>query len=453
MINYALIGATAAFLVAVFLFVFYKTRDSFHPLLITAPMFATLYVYLPASGLSSGRMFSYLSPEQMAYTQLLFLCGVIAFSMGCLHGSLKKRARQHPFQLPDSSRQRLMIGASVLGFLALGAWLITVSNGGGFGEVYSRAYGTGDAESGYVRDGAYLSIPAIVLLLTARLGMRLRLRDVFLALTFSAPMVVHGLLGARRAPIFMAAVALGFGWYMMRHQRPRLVTMLVGGSAVGLLMLVLVSNRENIHLGSDFTLKNDPTKYLNLSTGNEFVYGSAAVIHADKDDSFYWGKRYFTVVFIRPIPSQLWPDKYEAVGMGKLKRNLGIDIRGLRSSVGWEGAVGAAPGLIADLYIEVSWFCLIALYAIGWAYGKVWWLATAKGGFSILLYVLMVALSLYLVMQTFQAMLFRILWMAIPSRLIWSWALAQRAVLTDQSRSQVRPASRHFVRVRDSSAE
>jgi len=414
---------TAGVLIGAFVLAFSRSRDPFHPLLIMVPMLGTLYVYLPLSGLQDGQVFRYLAPEQMSYTQLLFLLGSTAFCIGCLIATHKRPKQSALFRLPETVRLRLMIGACLLGFAAFAAWITTLFNAGGFTAAYSKAYGVGTSEYGYVRDAVYWSLPALVLLITARLGQRLRIRDAILIFLFMAPLGVHGLLGARRGPVFMAAVSIGLSWYMMRYRRPRLVLMLSGGVALGLLMLFLVSNRDNIYLGSEWKLENSPNRYLKMSTGNEFIYGSAAVLHADRYDRFFWGRRYIAILFIRPIPVQVWPNKYDAVGMGDLKQNLGIGSKEFRSSVGWAGAGGAAPGLISDLYIEAHWFYVLPLLVIGWAYGKVWWLATHRGGFSIVLYVLMAALSVFLVMQTLEAMLVRVLWMGLPSFAVWKWAL------------------------------
>ena len=44
-------------------------------------------------------------------------------------------------------------------------------------------------------------------------------------------------------------------WYLVRARRPRLGSALLGGLAVGLLLLFLLANRDRIYLGTeaDFT--------------------------------------------------------------------------------------------------------------------------------------------------------------------------------------------------------
>ena len=126
------------------------------------------------------------------------------------------------------------------------------------------------------------------------------------------------------------------------------------------------------------------------------------------------GTPLFCDPLIRPIPRQLWPDKYEAAGVDEIEENLGTGGKAFLSELGWAGALGAAPGLIADMWIETWWFALVVLYAIGLAYGRAWYAACTKGGFCTVTYVLMASLTLFLVFQTLEAMLVRFLFMVIP---------------------------------------
>ena len=60
---------------------------------------------------------------------------------------------------------------------------------------------------------------------------------------------------------------------------------------------------------------------------------------------------------------------------------------------------------------------------LGWLYGFVWRKAVTQGGAWSSQYVILSALSIYLVMQTMEAVIFRTLLLSIPCWLTWRWAL------------------------------
>jgi hypothetical protein len=96
---------------------------------------------------------------------------------------------------------------------------------------------------------------------------------------------------------------------------------------------------------------------------------------------------------------------------------------GFADALGWVGAPGSAPGIIADLWVELSWLSIGAMALLGWSYGFVWRKAVLKGGPWSSQYVLIAALSIYLVMQTMEAVIFRTIEMSVPCWLAWRWAL------------------------------
>jgi hypothetical protein len=60
---------------------------------------------------------------------------------------------------------------------------------------------------------------------------------------------------------------------------------------------------------------------------------------------------------------------------------------------------------------------------LGWCYGFAWKKAVTVGGPWSSQYVVISALSIYLVMQTMESVIFRTLLLSIPCWLIWRWAL------------------------------
>ena len=60
---------------------------------------------------------------------------------------------------------------------------------------------------------------------------------------------------------------------------------------------------------------------------------------------------------------------------------------------------------------------------VGYAYGWVWKRAVTRGGPWSSQYVIISALSIYLVMQTGEAVIFRTILLSVPSWAAWKWAM------------------------------
>jgi len=194
-------------------------------------------------------------------------------------------------------------------------------------------------------------------------------------------------------------------------------------------VLFLVTNRNNIYLGSSFELSTDVGNIVEKpDTGNEYIYGAGTVLSAERRDHYFWMRRYLAQILVRPIPSAIWPTKYEDFGVPELLHNAGTG-EGFGDALGWVGASGSAPGIIADLFVEVWWLAIPAMVALGWLYGFVWQKAVTRGGPWSSQYVILSALSIYLVMQTMEAVIFRTLLLSIPCWITWRWALKAPSTL------------------------
>jgi len=247
----------------------------------------------------------------------------------------------------------------------------------------------------------------------------LRFSYIPLLVLFITPWMLQAALTARRGPAFMITVIMAMGWYMNIKKRPSLVVAAAAGLGVGMLLLFLVTNRQNMHLGSDGEMTTEVTSMVETAnTGNEYVYGTGAILAAEQTDKFYWGRRYLAQVLIRPIPSVVWPTKYEDFGLSELSRNAGTG-EGFMEALGWEGAEGSAPGIISDLWIELHWLNLPALWVLGWFFGRTWRKTHVVGGPWITQYIITAALSIYFVMQTMEAVISRTLILSIPMWLAW----------------------------------
>jgi hypothetical protein len=332
------------------------TRDTLHPMIHLAGMAAFLHAFLPLyfELTQPDELRGYLEQAQLDYVQSIVLLGVLSLAGGVWSGAHAAPgasdaavpasvARRH---LTDAVRARLVRAAMALAASGLIAWIYMIIYSGGLYAVYGRAYGYFWADSGYVSEAWQFGLPGVLLLLLARGDGRLRRSDLFWIALGLLPLLGHGLLGARRGPTFMALIGVGAMWYLARARRPRLGAALLGGLAVGMLLLLLLANRNQIHLGAepDFTGAGQAPTF-EIGPGNEFVFGAGAALNAEALDRFGWGRRYLVVFLIRPIPRALWPTKYadaaEFLGIPSID-HVEKDPRLTDSAAPWAGPARSA---------------------------------------------------------------------------------------------------------------
>ncbi len=401
------------------------SRDVFHPLVFIGPMLAFLYSWMPSRLLASDGLARFFDGDQLLHVQRLNVLGVLAFVLSCLAAGVRvKRRPSDPIHaLSPSSCHRLLAGSALLGLLGLICWSITIINVGGFVQAFSASYSGGWDDSGYIRDGNLLLLVGVLLAVSALASGARRLPSLFLMAVFGLPWLAQALLMARRGPTFAIVVIVAMGWYLNRAERPPVLATAALGLGLGWLVLFLVTNRGNIYLGSDFDVKTDVSNVIEKpDTGNEFIYGTGSVLAAERRDHYFWMRRYLAEVLVRPIPSAIWPTKYEDFGVPELLNNAGTG-EGFGDALGWVGAVGSAPGIIADLWVEMWWLAVPAMAALGWTYGYVWRKAVTGSRAWACQYAILSALSIYLVMQTMEAVIFRAILLSAPCWMVWRWAL------------------------------
>jgi len=401
------------------------SRDVFHPLLFIGPMLVFLYAWMPFKLWSADGLAQFFDTNQLLFVQRINVLGVLAFVLACLFAGVRlrgDRAVQMPL-LTELACRRLLIGAGIAGSVGIICWGITIINVGGFSAAYSTSYTGGWDDSGYVRDGTLQLLVGVLLAITSLAAGGPRVPALWLMALFGFPWLSQALLMARRGPTFAFVVVVLMGWYTTRRKRPPIFAVGGLGFALGWLVLFLVTNRGNIYLGSSFDVQTDVSGIVDKpDAGNEYIYGSGTILASIRRDHYFWMRRYLAQILVRPIPSSVWPTKYEDFGVPELRVNAGTG-EGFADALGWVGAPGSAPGIIADLWVEVSWLAIPAMAVLGWTYGFVWRKAVLKGGPWSTQYVLLAALSIYLVMQTMEAVIFRTIELSVPCWIIWRWAL------------------------------
>ncbi len=407
------------------------SHDVFHPLLFIGPMLAFLYGWMPWTLYRSGGLTQFLDGDQLLRVQRLFVLGVLAFVAACLSAGV--RVARQPTGVDRDRRsalvaRRLLVGGAIAGSLGLLCWAITIVNVGGFVNAYSSSYSGGWDDSGYVRDGSLLLLTGILLAVSAWSMGAPRGWSLAVISLYGAPWLSQALLMARRGPTFAFVLIVLMGWYFNRSKRPPILAVALLGGCLGWLVLFLVTNRSSIYLGSSFDVTTDVSNIVEKpDTGNEYIYGSGTVLSAERRDHYFWMRRYLAQVLVRPIPSAIWPTKYEDFGVPELLHNAGTG-EGFGDALGWLGAAGSAPGIVADLWVALWWLAVPAMALLGYAYGWVWRRAVERGGPWTSQYVILSALSIYLVMQTMEAVIFRTILLSVPCWLTWRWALKAEPV-------------------------
>ncbi len=418
-----LIYCTGAICIFGTLIAYLRFKDIFHPLILILPMCGFMYVYMPLKLSKDNALFTFVSMDQAIFCQTMVVLTVSALVLGALIGSAA-RSGVVTRTATRASRQTLHKGAYIVGGIGFLCWLYTLHGSGGISGAFGNSYGATWSEYGYLRDAAYLVIVGLLLLISPE-GIDIGNKVWWIAVAlFSFPWGIQALLGARRGPTFMMTVCIGMSWYLARGKRPSVISMILAGGGLGLLMLFLVTNRSSICLNCDFNLKTDVSDVVtNADESNEYIFGTGCIAATRVTGKCYWGRRYAAQVLVRPIPRQIWKNKYTDTGLGELEQNAGVAGDGLQSVMGWSEVKGAAAGMVADLWVEFSWLEVPVAFAIGWVFGRFWRRAVDEQSFWTTEYVILSILSIYLVTQSGEAVIFRLVIMSVPALLVWRKAI------------------------------
>jgi hypothetical protein len=435
----------------------YKRNDTFHPLVYLMPMCGYLYVYMPLVLHAGGHLQTHFSMAEVTFVQGINLACVVALFAGIVIGDQglrrdPERMSIFAFELTPHRRRVVRKIGVVLGTAGVAIFLLGIVFVGGFTAAFDSPKGGGWAPTGYLRDLKMLVIPGIVLLYLSERGRTWSLSSKGLVALFSLPLLTRAFLATSRGWLFMGAAALVGGWYIVHNRRPRLVTTLAGGTVLWILMMVLVSYRGEIYIGSDFFAGDRPSITTMLSEavnraensggyGNEFIYSVYAIQLAREEGDIYYGRRYLTYTVIRPIPSLVWPGKYGDVGTQGIVRNAGTLGEKFEGDIYERFPNGIYPGIVGDLFVEFAWGCIPAIFFFGWVYGTVWRRYLVEGGQWTVVYAGLFAMSVFAVMQTIAAAyIARILIVTVPTLFLW-WRWMPRSDIKANHARQVSAAA------------
>lgn len=436
----SLVWLTGGVIAASTLYAYLRTRDPLHPLIYLGPMMGYVYFATPLVILRQD-LLQKCFPQKvdMFYAEAMFLLGTAAFCLGTLHFGVTRRAlvTARRTQVSPVMRQWAKYTGFLLGGFGLGVYLWLIYARGGLAQVYGRPKGGLFGVSGYVASAPLLTIPATLLYLIASFGQRRSWRHVVVCMILMSPHLIHAFLGARRGTAFFAVGALFFGWFTTGTRRPSLGLSVATLVCVGLLMFFLGSQRERLYLGSEFYFDREAlweaVSPKDVDVGNTTVYSWGLILTSHQTQHHFWGRRYLAQILIRPIPRQLWPGKYAALGlewMDTAPGSGGMSEFDWLNAVGWVPQAGSAAGVVADAYLEFGVWGLFVCYLVGRIYSELWKRAVVIRGVWMLLYAEAAAISVFVPTQgVTTAWFYRLLFLGIPTYVLWRWIETRHFVL------------------------
>jgi oligosaccharide repeat unit polymerase len=434
-----LLWLTAGGLVASVGIAYLRTKDPLHPLMYLGPMLFYIYAMIPLTLYYRDLLSHHFSDESdLLFAQAVVASGLLCFCLGCLRNNVSSahiHARRLDLNFSPPVRRKLMVLSYVLAAVGIGVFLYIMARSGGIMEVYSTPKGGGRAESGYVSSAPLLTIPAMILYLLAQQGRKMNGKTAGLMILFISPHIIHGFLAASRGTTFLALGALVFGWYLTSPRRPSVRTLIAAIVGIGLLMIFLKSQRREIYIGSDFEFNQERFQETLVPTDRDsadnYAYTWGLILMSRHYNMHYWGKRYAVQLFVRPIPKQFWPTKYEDTGMANMVTmpgGGGFSMGQWFSALGWLPNAGSATGFVADAFLEFSWGGLVVCYLIGFLYSYLWKQSILRKGIWTVVYFEACVVSVFLPTQGLStAWAYRFIYLAVPTVLIWRFAISSMA--------------------------
>ncbi len=433
-----------------------KTRDPLFPLMVLAPMLLYLYVYMPLTRLTTEAIdVIYPDRSDLVVVHVLNLLCVGVFCLGCI-SQRRPRGVDYRFdllrtQMAGKTQGRMLALGILMGVVSCAAFFYMLQYSGGWNRVFSRSKPFLSSPSGYIGELLMLSYPAAFVLAVGFQGKRLNVIRFTMLLAVLFPQVVMATLGGRRGPMFLVACTLVGCWCIIRGRLPKVKWVITGLGAIGVLLVLLQQHRGNLFRPwaneNEVSVASSFFAPESLTLGDEYICAAATIQACIHHSKHFWGGRYFTTFFIRPIPKQIWPTKYEDLGMGWMDTNpgqAGFTTSEWYDAVGFQPAMGGAPGMVADLFLEFSWGALIAAYLVGRFYSVAWRKWVSEGGIWTILYFEMMILSVFLVSQGVGAWFYRLMIVGALTWVLGARNLARgrrRPKAIEQGRRPVAPPS------------
>jgi hypothetical protein len=201
-------------------------------------------------------------------------------------------------------------------------------------------------------------------------------------------------------------------------------------------MLALVTYRNQIYIGSNLNLNADVLAEeiftpKAVGPGDEVIVSTGLILTVAECGHVNWGWQWLVTCFVRPIPREWWPTKYEDTAIWESGNSAGIFFYSSSEwmkSVGFIPPIGSAVGFDATMFQDFSWAGLIACYFFGKLFGYVWYKEQHEKGFWQLLFVILLAVSVYVPTQGAVDVITRLMTAAIPTGVLWWFFVSSHVV-------------------------
>lgn len=452
-VQFALIFLTASVCLGTMALIWFRYKETIHPVLIIAPLMFGGYAWTPFMGILEDSLSPLIDDERLTIVLVVNLCFISAYFAGCLwqtnkiprsavHSSLDEMLAFMRRLRPKVTKLAVLLAA----YAHFGYWT-GVLRVGGFMSAFSQAKGGGHTGVGYLDESMLAGFPAAIAYAASQSGRGRLLRRMFWCAMMMLPGLIQGTFGGRRGPLFLSLMTLLLCWSLLKGKWPSIKALAVATAVCSLAVLFWGSQRQHVYLGS--TEEMDVDRFLESiqeergSEGGTFTSGAALITTCMERGRYNWGSRYLVTYVVRPIPRQLFADKQEIYDWGTSGAPDAYDFYGV---MGWEPLAGYATGFVADLFVEFSWGGVIVAFFYGALVGYVWRRARLLGGLWLLELCLTMILSIYIPTQSVSAFFQRFL---LASGFCWiGWQfILQRDWRTWQARLRLLRQGRRAVPV------
>lgn len=428
-----------------------RYRDAFHPAVFTAPLMIAGYCFWPMLLDRNNELTMLLGNEALVRVQAYYFVGLLCLTSGMLW--TRGRRLSSPRELSpwrsltstvsgDRTRRKLLRLAFILGGIAIFSYVNSIANVGGFEAAYSIYKGGGRASSGYLGEAYLLAYPAALIYALARQGRGLRPVDWIIISIMLSPNFLQGTLGVRRGPLFISLATLFVSWVVSRGRAPGIFRTSIAISLILCSVIFLWTQRQSwfaeeiptSRVGLAATLLPDESSL----SQNDYVSGVGSALITEYYDAFFWGKRWWVDLLVRPIPRQIWPTKYQDVGAyWKTGGNpTGFEEHEQMAALGFALPAGHSIGVLSDLYSEWWWFAIAVLFGLGRFLRWLWFKHRMIGQVWTVIFLGAIGLCVYLPTQSFSAWYQRFLVMSIGTFLAWRWFVGR-----DVRKTRTEPAA------------
>jgi hypothetical protein len=417
-------------------YAFKKTRDPLHPVLVLTPFLSYIYVYRPLLLHNNTSLYNFINQSDFEYVCTVNLVSLAAFLIGGVVASSQCKYKSHLDALSavdsDDVRRSSYVTGIFLGTIAFSVFWHTIWYNGGPFAVFSqkKPFLISPIGVGYYNELPLLTFPALIFLAVAWQGKTLTLGRILALLLVASPQLAMGTFGGRRGPAFIIFCTLLFVLATIRRKKLRPWHILVSATILGALLITLTTVRGDLFRlgtqGEALYRLNETLTSGHASEGDEVVYSASQIINARRFNHYFWGTRYITLFVLRPIPSAIFPNKYEIFGMTWMVTSpgsLGYTASEWKQMQGFAVAHGSAGGFISDLYLEFWWFGLLGCFLIGYFFDYLRRQSLLHGGVWTMIFLISLALSIYLPTQNVEAWGYRQLLLSAMLFIFWRYRL------------------------------